>query len=492
MTPLLGFTPDAPTTSEGIIVDCSQFIPYESGMRAAPSITAQGSSAQPTVVVGAATHTYLDGSRRVFVGTGGAGGKLYDLSGTTFTDRSRAGGYTMGATTYWSFAQFGDSAYAANIDVILQKSTTGSFSNVTGAPQAKIIESIVTSGGGQVFAFNTIDSGFSTSPDRWWCSALNDGDSWTVNPSVSLANSGRLLGAEGPITAAKKFGADRIIAYKDRALYIGTFVGAPAVWQFTEIPDIGCIGMNAVANLGTLHAFIGQDNLYIFDGARPYSIANGQVRQWFLDNSSVQYRAFSQMVYDRDANLLWIFFPNASSTTGVPDRALVYHVGTKQWGRADRSIEFAFIYNTPTETFDSASGTYDSETDPFDATNPGTRVMALFDTSHTLQLLTGTPTSSYFTSHDMGDDSQVSRLDEVSLRYMTTPTSASVSAYYSMATGGVPSVGPSQSASDVPASGGNKFKLRQTARWHRLQFNFSGATRVVGYEATKIIPMGTR
>lgn len=489
MTPLLGFTPDAPTTMDGIIVDCSQWIPYESGMKSAPSAVAQGASALPAVAVGAATITRLDASRRVYVGTPSA---LYDLSGTTFTDQSRAGGYTLGAGIFWSFAQFGDSSYASNIDTVIQKSTTSTFANVSGAPQAKVIESMVTSGGGFMFAFNTIDAGFGTSPDRWWNSALNNGDDWSVNPTVTLCNSGRLLGAEGPITAAKRFGADRIVAYKDRSIYVGTFVGGDAVFQWQETPDVGCVGMNAIVNIGTAHVFVGQDNIYQYDGARPFPIANGQVRQWFLDNSSVAFRSFSQLVYDRDANLIWIFFPNSSSTTGTPDRALVYHVGTRQWGRADQAIETVFIYNTPTETYDAAVGTYDSETDPFDATSPGTRVMAVFNTSHTLQVLSGTPNASYFISNDMGNDSIISRLDECSLRYMTTPVTASVSAFYSMATGGVPSVGPTQSAYDVPANGANKFKFRQTARWHRLQFNFTGNCRVVGYEPTKLVPLGTR
>lgn len=491
MTPLLGFTPDAPTTQDGIIVDCSQWIPYESGMKAAPSAIAQGASALPAVAVGAATIKRLDGTLRVFVGTPS---KLYDLSGTTFTDQSRAGSYTVSAGVFWSFAQFGDSSYASNIDTVIQKSTTSTFADVATAPKAKVIESVLTSGGGFVFAFNTIDAGFGTSPDRWWCSALNNGDDWSVNPSVSLSNSGRLLGAEGPITAAKKFGADRIVAYKDRSIYVGTFVGAPAVWQFTEIPDVGCVGMNAIVNIGTAHVFVGQDNIYEFDGARPASIADGQVRQWFLDNCSVDFRSFTQLVFDRDAKLVWIFFPSAASSSGIPDKVLVYHLVTKQWGRADVSVETAFIYTTPTTSFDALVGTFDAQTGSFDTVSIGARLMAYFDTTNTLRILSGAPSDSSFTLHDIGDDDVVSLFSEVDLRYMTTPTSANISLFYSMATGGVPLIGPTQSAYDLPGIGLNKFKFKQTARWHRSQFNFTGACRVSGYQipAGGIKPMGQR
>lgn len=489
MTPLLGFTPDAPTTADGIIVDCANFIPYEAGMKAAPSAVAQGGSALGAATRGATTITRLDASRRVFVGTTA---EIRELSGTTFTDRTRGAGYSLGAGTHWSWVQFGDNTYAVNIDTVVQKSTTAAFADVSGAPKAKVIASLLTSGGGFVFAFNTIDGTYGTSPDRWWNSALNDGDDWAVNPTVTLCNTGRLLGAEGPITAAKSFGSDRIMAYKDRSIYAGRFVGGASVFEWTEIPSIGCAGPDAIVDIGTAHVFVGQDNIYMFDGARPFSIADGQTRQWFLDNSSITYRQYAQMQYDRDAKLIWIFFASNNSTTGLPDRALVYHLATKQWGRADRNMETAFIYNTPALTWDGGSGTWDAQTNSWDQSNPGNRILAFYDTAHTLYLLNGTPGSSYFVSNDIGNDSAVSKLIEVSLRYMTAPTTASTSAYYSMATGGNPSVGLTQSAYDVPANGSNKFKFRQTARFHRIQFNFTGAVKVVGYEATKLMPAGTR
>ena len=491
MTPLLGFTPDAPTTAEGIILDCSDWIPFEAGMKAAPSATAQGASAVAAATRGAATVTKLDGSRRVFAGTTA---KLYELSGTTFTDRTRAvgGDYALGAGVRWSFVQFGDTTYASNIDTVVQKSTTGAFADLATAPKAKILESLVTSGGGFVFAFNTIDAGFGTSPDRWWCTSLNDGDVYTVNPSVTQANSGRLLGAEGPITAAKKLGSDMIVAYKDRSIYVGRYVGPPVVWQFTEIPSVGCVGPDAIVDIGTAHIFVGQDNIYLFDGTRPISIADGRVRQWFQDNCSVDYKAYTQVVFDRDQQLIGINFARTGSGDGSLDTSLVYHIATKQWGRADRRAETFFVYNAPSVTYDTLTGTYDTQTGSYDSVAAGARVLAYFDTSHVLQLMTGTPGSSYFTLHDIGDDTLVSRLEEVTLRYMTTPTTASISAFSSMATGGVPSVGPTQSAYDVPANGKNKFQLRQTARWHRTQYNFTGPCEVVGYGVTGIRPAGKR
>ena len=346
----------------------------------------------------------------------------------------------------------------------------------------------LSSGGGFVFAFNTIDGTYGTSPDRWWCCALNNVTSWT--PSVSSqATTGRLLGGSGPITAGKQLGSDRIIAYKENSLYVGTYVGPPTVWAWQEIPDFGCAGIDAIADLGTMHFVVAKNDIYLFDGARPIQIATNKVRQWFLDNSSGDYRYRTKVVHDRTKDLVWVFFSSEGSI-GVVDRALVYHLRTQQWGRADRTIEAALIFNQPGVTFDADAGTFDSATDPFDAVSAGNLLVAVFDSSHVLSTLDGTPGSTSFTLHDFGDDNVVSRLcvnenktaEPVRLQYMTQPSSSSIDAFYSMATGGTPSTGMSQSAYDVPANGGNAFFVRQSARWHRLKFNFTGLCRVSGYK----------
>ena len=117
--------------------------------------------------------------------------------------------------------------------------------------------------------------------------------------------------------------------------------------------------------------------------------------------------------------------------------------------------------------------------------------MAYFNTSHVLCTLDGTPGASSFTLHDLGDNQMVSRLSKAQLQYMTQPASASLAAFYSMATGGGQGTGDIQSAFDVPAVGSNFFPLRQTARLHRLKFNFTGLCRVVSYDAP-LQPAGMR
>ena len=486
MNQLLGFTPDVPTTTPGVIIDCTHWIPYDTGMQAAPSLTTV-SDALAAASRGAATLTKLSGARRVFAGTAA---KLYELSGSTWSDVSRAGSYTLGSTSVWTFTQFGDTSLASNIDTTIQTSTAGAFADQATAPKALIVESVMSSGGGFVFAFNTIDATYGTSPDRWWCCALNDPTTWT--PSVaSQATTGRLVGGAGAITAAKQLGADRIVAYKAGSIYTGLYVGPPTVWDWQEIPVYGCAGVNAVADMGTAHFVVGQEQIYLFDGARPIPIADNTVHTWFRNNCSGAYRYKTIVRYDRSSELVWIFFVSLGSSTGDLDRALVYHTISKQWGRSDRTVEAALIFNTPAESFDSVSGSFDSDSGTFDSTPVSTNALAVVNSSHVLGTLTGAAESSNFTLHDIGSDTFVSSLSSASLRFMTTPASSALSGFSSMATGLNQTTNDSIASFDIPGNGSNMFSLRQTARWHRLKFSFTGGPKVTGYDVP-LTPAGSR
>lgn len=114
------------------------------------------------------------------------------------------------------------------------------------------------------------------------------------------------------------------IAYKQRSIYLGQYVGAPTVWNWLQVPggDAGCVGKEAICDIGGAHFFVGDDNIWIFDGTRPIPVADGYVRQFFFDNSNPSYRYKTICVFDRQNNRVWVFYPSLSSQT--PDSALVY------------------------------------------------------------------------------------------------------------------------------------------------------------------------
>ncbi len=484
MTPIAGFAPDADLNTPGIFTDCANVVPYEAGFKGAPTPVATAAAALAAECRGAAVVTKLDGTRRVIAGTQT---KLYELSSNTWTDRSAAGNYTGSTDSRWSFCQFGDTTVASNLTDAMQSSASGAFAAISGAPKAKIV---VSASNNFVLAFNTNDGTYGQSPDRWWNCAQSDQTSWT--PAVStLANTGRLVAIEGAIQAALTLG-DYVVAYKQRAIFVGIFVGTPVVWQWNLIPggEAGCVGQDALCDIGGAHFIVSNDNFWLFDGTRPVPIGTGVVRQWFLNNSNPTYRYRTKAIYDKQNNLVRMFYPSNTST-GACDSTLVYHVLKKEWGRNDVSVEAPLNYIAPGVTIDGLNN-YSATIDglpniPFDSQYwlAGGQTPSYFNASHQLVTLTGACNTSSFTTGDTGDDDLVTSIERVRIRFLQSPTTAMATGYFKMNEGDPLSTGPSNVIND------GKFDIRQSGRFHRVRFDFTGDHKETAFDA-KPIKVGMR
>ncbi len=85
MIELIGFSPDSDPTSPGVITDCTQLVPSDKGMTAAPSPVDVGADVLVAECRGAAVLKNTAGTRRTLAGTQS---KLYALSGTSWADVS--------------------------------------------------------------------------------------------------------------------------------------------------------------------------------------------------------------------------------------------------------------------------------------------------------------------------------------------------------------------------------------------------------------------
>lgn len=481
MIPVVGFAPDADVTTPGVISTCSNLVPYLNGMEGAPEPAIPSSTpVLAAACIGAAVVSKLDDTRRIIAGTTT---KLYELSSGSWVDVSRVGNYSGGIDTRWSITQFGDATLAANRVEAIQRSTGSAFADVATAPKAQVIFTV----GAFVMALNTNDG--SEKPDGWHCCAAFDDTDWTPSTTTQAA-SGRLVATAGPLTAGQRLG-EYAVAYKQRSIYLGQYVGAPTVWDWIQVPggDAGCVGKEAICDIGGSHFFVGQDNLWIFDGTRPIPVAEGVVRQWFNDNCNPQYRYRTICTYDRQKDLVWIFFPSNSAQT--PDSAIVYHVTGKKWGVANRAVEAVLNYVQPGVTIDGLtafSSTIDGLSSySFDSQFwlAGGRSIAIFDTTHQLQSMTGLSTSSSMTTGEVGDDYAVSSLRSIKLRYELAPTAAAAQVFSQSNSG----TGFNSTGTGSVLDG--KFDVRQTARWHKATFSFTGPVRVTHMDAD-LAPAGLR
>jgi hypothetical protein len=477
---LLGLAPDADPSTPGVLTSVTNMIPWEQGMKGAPTgATPSGVPALAADCRGAAVVTKLDDTRRVFAGTQT---KLYELSGGAWTDVGLT--YTGTSDTRWSIAQFGNSTLASNLTEAIQRSTGAGFTAIAGAPKAKIIFSVGT----QIMALNTNDG--ASKPDGWHCCATYDETSWT--PTVAtLCASGRVVSQPGQFTAGGRLG-EYAVGYKEKSIFIGQFVGAPSVWDWAQVPggDAGCVGQDAWADIGGAHFIVGQDNFWLFDGSRPAPIGDDSVRQWFYNNSNPSYRYKTQCVCDRQNNVVWVYYCSTAATT--PDKALVYHLKSKMWGAVDIAVEATLNYTSAGITIDGLtafSGTIDGLASySFDSQFwlVGGRSLAIFNASHQLQSITGPSTTSSMTTGDVGDDDVVTLLSQIRLRFAPNykPASATAQTYTKMELGDSPTTATASSMND------GRFDVLDSARWHRATFNFTGDNRILGIDF-KLKPEGT-
>lgn len=479
MTPLKGFTPDVDPATPGAVLDCANMIPTLKGLAGAPSLMDSGYLALSEASKGAALCVKLDGSNRSFVGTST---KIWEAVGGAWTDRTRSVGGAYSASSddvRWRFAQFGDTSLAIQKADFLQYSSSGAFANVT-APKAACIETVA----GFVMLANCNDTGaglstaYGDQPNRWWCSGYNDYTSW--NPSVTTqATSGLLVDSPGAITGLKRLGSD-VVAYKARSMYMGRYVGAPVVWQWNLIPgEVGCASQEAVVSIGAAHLFVGYEDFYLFDGTRPVSIG-APVREWFFASLNKPYRYRISALHDLQNSRVWWFFPSTSSSTGAPDQAIVYNYKTETWGRASYGIESAvdfvsggITYANVGNYWSSYAGlpslSYDS---PFwSASN---QIMTVFQSDHKPWYLTGTSTTSGLTTGDVGDDYQFSTMQQVRLRYQQAPGGAQMTNHYRNTSGSA--LTQDSTVSEIAG----RFDVLRSSRWHRLEFDFTGAVEVIG------------
>ena len=476
LVPLNNFAPDVDPTTPGVIVDCSNLLPTLKGWRAAPTPASLGMPALASTCRGLTVARKLDGTWRVFAGTGTA---LLEAVGSSWVDQSRVGGYSNPAEARWRFCQFGNITLAANRTDALQQSLGTTFADVATAPKAAIIETVA----GFVMAFDVVDTagtGFGDQPDGWWCSALRNQADWTPAIATQSAN-GRLLDTPGAIRAGRRLGGD-IVAYKERSMYLGRYVGPPIIWAWTLIPgEIGALSHEAVVDIGTAHVFLGPDDFYLFDGTRPASIG-ASLREWFFARLDPSYQYKVQSLHDRKNAVVYWFYPVVGSG-GTLTEWVAFHYKANKWGRGALSIEAASEYLNGAITYDNLGSRFATYDDlpaiAYDSPywTVASALQSVVNTSHVLQALNGPAVDASLTTGELGDDRSFTTLTEVRPRFLKSPTTATLTHQVHDTLGDAIT---EPESSDLNAG---KFDALWSARWHRLKVSTTGDMEITALRA---------
>lgn len=472
---LQGFAPDVDPVTPGILTDCDAIVPTLKGMAAANSPVNAGLAALGEAPNAAYVAELLNGTKRTFAATATT---IQEAGSTTWTDRSRVGGYSGSERT--RFCTFGNVVLATNrAEAIQQSEPDADFEDIDGAPKALIL----VPASGFVVALNIDGMTLGDVPDGWGCSALRNQEDWTPAAATQCA-AGRLLDSPGPVLAGAALGDD-VVAYKATSMYVGRYVGPPLVWSWTRVPgDVGCIGAEALVVAGTVQYFIGTDDFYSFDGTVPRPIG-APIREWFFDTLSVQDRNKIVGTVDRARALVYWYFPTVNGG-GLLDGCVIYNIKTGQWGKWAVTIQAAVQYSSGQITYDTLGDSYSTYDDlpsisfdsPFwlaDQTVPGVFI------GNSLMSLTGEPGESSLVTGDFGDMADFAYLSRVTPRYTRSPPSATAKNFYRNELGDTP-VGDA-----TVALTRGRFDFRRSARWHRIRITQTGAMTVNGLDVA-IVP----
>lgn len=476
----VGYAPDIDPTTPGVITECQDMIPSLRAMMGAPSNVIGVSGTVPGTVSGAISIKKLDGTARTIAGTDN---DLYEEKESAWTIRTQStAAHTLASTTRWVFAQFGDVTIAAAKEERIQSSASSIFGDISStAPAARIVQVV----GNFVLAFDCNDTSTlidgADQPDRWWSSGLADQTAWTPSANTQ-AVSGRLVSSPGPIRAAKTFG-NSVVVFKENSMFLGQYVGLPAVWDFQQIPgEIGCVSQEAVVDVGTPDnprlVWMGTNDFYSYDGSRPVPIGINRIKNKVFSTIVRSRQARCMAVHDVVNGLVYFWYP--LTDTGDPDGCVVWNYRNDRWGRSDRTARIAFSYLVPALTYANVGDNFSTYADIGDitygsfywtSTYPSP---AIFNASNILYTLSGASTTSSITTGDYGDDVWVNTLSRGRVRYITAPSSAQMTNYYRM------NLGESLTSDQTTTEVSSKFDVLRSARWHRLVFNFTGAVETTG------------
>jgi hypothetical protein len=472
MIPLIGYAPDLPSFTPGVITNCSAMVPTLKGMKGAPSPQNTTLAVLSAACRGAMVLRKLDNSTRFIAGTATT---LQEASSTTWTDRTRASGgaYALGTENRWRFAMLGDTVLATAKTDILQISSSGAFANVAfNAPKASAVEvvngfTILIDVNDQGAVYDGLDR-----PHGWW--AARTLSNWT--PSIpNEAYTGSLTSTPGPNRAIKRFGKFAVI-FKDRSCYTLSYAGQSG-WEADLVPgEGGAVSQEAVIDVGTIDnpllISMGQENFFRYDGSRPVAIGT-PLRKTVFGEVNKDLTHLCQALHDRVEKNVYFFYPVGSS--GVTDKCVVYNYEKDQWGRDDRSVEAVIEFIQPGVTYDELGDSYatydDLPNSSYDSSflSAGFPSPAIFNTSHKVQTLDGPSNNSALILGDYGSDEFTSLCSRLQPLFTTKPVSATMTNYYRSNLG-------DELTSDGQTSMDSKgrFDKLRSANWHRHQLEFIG------------------
>ena len=448
--PLRDFAPDLPIDTAGIILDAVGAQPTLSGFRPLPNPTNIG-DALHAAPLGSYHAYYSDETRRLFAATAG---RLWYLNGTSWAS---AGNFPS-SLSYVRFAQFGDDvlcvgAGSGSDKKILRAANKGTAFAVISVSPAD--PTVIVSMEGQVLAF---------AGQNWFSSAAGDDGDWVADVAT-LAATGTLYGAPGPVVAAAAI-YDNAVAFKKNSIFLGRQSGPPHSWEWEPISkQVGTWGQGCVIAGPGWVDFLGVDDFYETTGYAPERIPNN-LKDWFFRKANPTYLPDTQGWYDASqGTIYWHFVSNDAALPPTCDMFVSYNRRAKRW--CVGYLEVSSVPYLGNASVQVPLPTSANATILLDGTYAPNRLFT-GGTGAAMSLLTG-----YY-----GDPGRMSQLMRVRPKYNTRPTTEILTPFYANI------LGKPDSTPGVAILGDDGWHYAlQTGRYHRVRLATDGDCEVTALAA---------
>jgi len=339
-------------------------------------------NALDSTCLGAASFRGIGGT---VLNVAGTASKLYNLESSTWTDRSKVGGYAVATGDKWSFAQFGNDIIAVNGFDSPQVWTIGTsaiWANLGGSPPVARFVSQVRD-----FVFMGRISGAlnklqwsSINNDAEWTAGLNQGDDQEIPTGGAIMS---------------MVGGEICIVISESAINRFSYVGSPLIFQRDTISiEHGTPCMNGTVGYQGSVFFVSWDGFWALqNGSDLTPIGDQQVDKTFWNdpeiavNQAYLYNVIAS--YDPINKLAVWAYPSVQSTNGVIDSMMIWNRTLGQWSFAQIPLDFIYSATTSVgyniDTLDAVYGNLDAIPVSLDSPlllGSGKFTLATFSTNH--------------------------------------------------------------------------------------------------------------
>lgn len=472
--PFAEWTPDMVALDGPGVTLAKNVLPGENGAYKQFNILATTTGALNARCQGAFAGLSSTGTVKQYAGTSS---KLYDRTGTTWTDRSGAAYSTPGGG-YWKFAQFGNTVIAVNgetADAPQSVAVTGTtFAALAGSPpKARHIGVI----GAFVLLGYTDDA--TNGPRRVQWPGIDGTTDWQTPGTAAAAavqagaeNLNAAYGVVTHITNGEQWG----LVFQQRGITRFTYVGGNLVFQVdTYERERGAWYPQGVAQVGNLTYFAAFDGFYATDGVQVLPIGSGKVNEWFTSQVDNNYTERVTAAVDLVNKTVCWSFPGADSSLGTPNLCLFYNFVTNRWSYGEQVCELIYTGKSSgysLEDLDAISASIDAMTLSLDsaAWAGGAPVLSAFYTDHKAGEFTGSAATAVI-------DTQESNLNRGGLATVTGVkplVTGSGTVTVAMGTRSAQSGTPSYTSASSPHSRTGVAGFRSTAYYHRARVSIAG------------------